>query len=344
LFSKLSGLLHHKQCNLITLHAGAASTSLTELKQGLDRIEQHLTAKPVLKFDFSESKAGKSEAVTSVLAAFGLASFTPIKPEMLPKFSRKLMRSQYVPFALWGIAPDEVKSSAALCNHFREQLAAFGEPMVNGRFSLYDVRNQNDLGFALATPGGQLVFNGGTDAVIVPSGQKIWWNRQLRVIIDWKTPQELQALAYIRTTKQGILELVGGLANSEHPALVVFTDGINFVILQPYNISIRYLHTLSPSTQSVLPEEGFTDINTAFRFIVHHLQTVSSADPAFTEQTADVSTELEHVLRPLKRVKGALGVGEGLAEQLAGCKALPEEYRLDAISDTIKAWRMSYFS
>jgi hypothetical protein len=341
LFSKL---LHDKQCNLITLHAGAASTSLTELKQGLDRIEQHLTAKPVQKFDFSESKVGKSEAVTSILAAFGLASYMPIKPDMLPKFRGALRKSEYVPFALWGISPNEINSSADLCEHFRNQLAAFGEPMVNGRFSLYDVRGQNDLGFALATPTGQLVFNGGTDAVIVPSGQKIWWSRQLRVMFDWKTPQELQALAYIRTTKQGPLELVGGLANSEHPALVVFTDGINFVILQPYNISIRYLHTLSPTTQSVLPEDGFTDSNTAFRFIVHHLQTVSSADPAFTEQTADVSTELEKELRPLKRVKGALGIGEGLAEQLAGCKALPEECRLDAISDTIKAWRMSYFS
>ena len=48
------------------------------------------------------------------------------------------------------------------------------------------------------------------------------------------------------------LELMGALHHSNHPALVVFTDLVNFAIYQPYGNAIQYFHTLATHSQVAL--------------------------------------------------------------------------------------------
>lgn len=84
------------------------------------------------------------------------------------------------------------------------------------------------------------MLHGGIDAVVIPHGV-IPWQGQTRIIFDWKRPSDLQSVVNVVTQAQ--LELMGALHNSGHPALVVFTDGVKFVILQPWGHAIQYYHT-----------------------------------------------------------------------------------------------------
>ncbi len=58
------------------------------------------------------------------------------------------------------------------------------------------------------------------------------------------------------------------------------------------------------------------------------------------------NTELSMELAPLLAAKKELGEGEGLADQLQLDRDLPPSERLEAVSNTILAWReanLSYF-
>ena len=105
------------------------------------------------------------------------------------------------------------------------------------------------------------MFNGGTDAAIIPHGA-IPWQGQTRILFDWKSPLDLQSVESVVTQAQ--LELMGALHNSQHPALVVFTDGVNFVILQPWGHAIQYYHTFFGTDDCI-------SVNDAMRLIAHHL-------------------------------------------------------------------------
>jgi len=83
----------------------------------------------------------------------------------------------------------------------------------------------------------------------------------------------LQSVEGVVTQAQ--LELMGALYNSNHPALVVFTDGINFVVLQPWGCGIQYWHTFSG-------QPGYVPADDAMRLIAHHLLNISSRDPLFS--------------------------------------------------------------
>ena len=131
---------------------------------------------------------------------------------------------------------------------------------------------------------------------------------------------------------------MGSLFNSNHPALVVFTDGVNFVLLQPWGRGIKYWHTFSN-------KPGYISADNAMRLIAYHLLNISSRDPLFHHSEAEVTNfELSKELEPLLAAKRELGQGEGLAQQLELVKDLPMHERFEASSATILAWRQSNLS
>lgn len=129
--------------------------------------------------------------------------------------------------------------------------------------------------------------------------------------------------------------MLGTLAHSQHPALVVIADGCDFIVLQPYGAGLQYLQTL----QSEKP--GYFGSAAAFRFLMHHLLEICSTHRFFSgaQPGLAVNDDLKQQLEPLLRVQQALGVDEGLGEQLQVGKLLPEDEQLDAAAGLILAWR-----
>ena len=233
----------------------------------------------------------------------------------------------------------EATYTSQLVAHFRACLGAFEVPLdVKDGFQLVDVPSQTSrLNFVCTTAASTLMFSGGTDAVVIPYGAMVW-QLQTRVLFDWKRPSEPQSADSVLVQAQ--LELLGSLFNSHHPALVVFTDGISFVLLQPWGCGIKCWHTFVDRPGYITPDD-------AMRLIAHHLINISSRDPLSHHLEADArNTDLSKELVPLLAAKRELGQGEGLAQQLEVHKDLPEHERFDSTSATILAWReasLSYF-
>ena len=181
------------------------------------------------------------------------------------------------------------------------------------------------------------MFNGGTDAVVIPLGS-IPLQGQTRVLFEWRRPSDLQSVESVVTQAQ--LELMGALYTSRHPALLVVTDGVHFVVLQPWGETIQYFHTFSEIGGSILADD-------AMRFIAYHLLKICSKAGAFNHLTSVPNNEaLSLELAPLLAAKKELGMGEGLVTQLQLDQDLPAHERLEAVSNTILAWRepnLSYF-
>ena len=83
------------------------------------------------------------------------------------------------------------------------------------------------------------------------------------------------------------------------------------------------------------------------RLTVHYLLHICSRDGAFSHLApVPEHSELYMELAPLLAAKKELGDGEGLAHQLQLDQDLPSDERLEAVSNTILAWResnLSYF-
>lgn len=105
------------------------------------------------------------------------------------------------------------------------------------------------------------MFTGGTDAVVAPHGA-IQWQSETQILFDWKRHSDSEFVE--RNVTQAQLVLMGALYNSRHPALVVVTDEVNFVILQPWGCAVQYDHTF-PGTDDCI------HVDDAMRLIAHHL-------------------------------------------------------------------------
>lgn len=298
-----------------------------------------LKAKEEQVYTFSQSKVGRDMAVAAVMNTLGL---TGLVPGVLPKsWSRGWRQKQFEPFANWPLVGEVYENTYApqLLSHFQGALGIFDVPFGVGGFDFKDVRKYNSrLSFVCTTGASTIMFNGGTDAAIIPHGA-IPWQGQTRILFDWNRPSDLQSVERVVTQAQ--LELMGALHNSHHPALVVFTDGINFVILQPWGHAIQYYHTFSGTDDCI-------SVNDAMRVIAHHLLHICSKDGAFNHLAlVPENSELSMELAPLLAAKKELGEGDGLVDQLQLDQDLPLNDRLEAVSNTILAWRqtnLSYFS
>ncbi|KAK9901204.1 hypothetical protein WJX75_000120 [Coccomyxa subellipsoidea] len=142
-----------------------------------------------------------------------------------------------------------------------------------GSYQIKDIRKDYKLSFTCSTPTAEYQFNGGADAVIVPYGE-LQWQLQTRAIIGWKTPTSL--ITVTSGEQQRTLELLGTLHHSNHPALVVSTDGVNFVIFQPFGDAVRYFQSLDDR------QPGYITPHDAMRFLARQLVTVASPEPAFS--------------------------------------------------------------
>ena len=254
-------------------------------------------------------------------------------------------RYSYSPYQHWPqriTVGDEDRHASQLQTHFQQQLAALGVPFNRrGSYQLKDIRKDYKLSFSCSTSRKEYQFKGGADAVVVPYGE-LQWQLQTRVLVDWKIPTSLTSVSSGDEQRQ--LELLGALHHSNHPAVVVSTDGLNFVIFQPYSATIRYFQTLDGQ------QPGYITVHDAMRFIAHHLNVVSSLEPAFSytqlEQLSAAQAELRQEAVLLLAAKRLQDDGKGLVQQIQSLDALPPLERLEAVSETISTWRpeLFYFS
>ncbi len=142
-------------------------------------------------YAFSQSKAGKDMAVAAVMSALGLAGLTPgVLPE---SWSRDWRQKHFVPFANWPSEGEICENTYApqSLSHFLGALTGFDVPFAVGGFDLKGVRNHSSrLSFACTIGASTIMFNGGTDAAIIPHGA-IPWQGQTRILFDWKRPLHL---------------------------------------------------------------------------------------------------------------------------------------------------------
>ena len=141
-----------------------------------------------------------------------------------------------------------------------------------GRYQIKDTRKDYKLSFTCSTSTAEYQFSGGADAVIVPYGELEW--QQTRAIIDWKTPTSLTSVS--SGDQQRKLELLGTLHHSNHPALVVSTDGVNFVIPQPYAAAVRYFKSVDDQ------QPGYITPHDAMQFLARRLVVVASPELVFS--------------------------------------------------------------
>ena len=331
-------LIHTSKTQLCC--AAGGNVGLDVVGSKIDEMLQIMKTNKVQKYTFSQGQSGKDTAVAATLATLGLSGFAP--GDLPKRWTRGWAKTHYTPFTLWPRSGQSYEATFApqLLAHFHARLCAYGVPLdAKDGFEFLDVHSHSSkLSFACTTAASTLIFSGGTDAVIVPYGA-IVWQLQTRVLFHWKRPAELQSVESVLVQAQ--LELIGSLFNSNHPALVVFTDGINFVLLQPWGRGINFWHTFVNKPGHIVADD-------AMRLIAHHLLNISSRDPLFHHQEVDLrNSELSKELEPLLAAKRELGQGEGLAQQLDVDKDLPAHERFEGTFATILAWResnLSYFS
>ena len=319
------------------------ATKLDNLVEGQNKMTSLLEARMVRKYTFSQGKEGKSEAVQAAVSQLGLVSFTP--GSLPARWPHGYSRYVYTAYQQWPdqiSQGDEDKHALALRTHVQLELAKLQVPFDKaGSYQIKDIRKDYKLSFTCSTPTAEYQFNGGADAVIVPYGE-LQWQLQTRAIIDWMTPTSL--ITVTSGEQPRTLELLGTLHHSNHPALVVSTDGINFVIFQPFGDAVRYFQSLDDR------QPGYITPHDAMRFLARQLVTVASPEPAFSyKQLQSLSAshaELRQEAVPLLAAKQLHDEGEGLQHQLDSLAGLPPCERLEAVSETIAAWRpnLSYFS
>ncbi|DBA78063.1 TPA: hypothetical protein ACH3X2_008038 [Trebouxia sp. C0005] len=332
--------LTQKEYTVIEPTPPGGNVGLDVVGSKIDEMLQIMKTNKVQKYTFSQGQSGKDTAVAATLATLGLSGFAP--GDLPKRWTRGWAKTHYTPFTLWPRSGQSYEATFApqLLAHFHARLCAYGVPLdAKDGFEFLDVHSHSSkLSFACTTAASTLIFSGGTDAVIVPYGA-IVWQLQTRVLFHWKRPAELQSVESVLVQAQ--LELIGSLFNSNHPALVVFTDGINFVLLQPWGRGINFWHTFVNKPGHIVADD-------AMRLIAHHLLNISSRDPLFHHQEVDLrNSELSKELEPLLAAKRELGQGEGLAQQLDVDKDLPAHERFEGTFATILAWResnLSYFS
>lgn len=186
--------------------------------------------------------------------------------ELPSPWPRRWRQKHYLPFAKWPSGQQESEQNCVpqLLDQFREALIVFDVPFGIGGFELKDVHTftTKRLSFARNTGSTTIMFNGATDAVVIPFGS-IPWQGQTRILFVWNRPSDLQSVESVVTQAQ--LELMEAFYTSRYPALVVVTDGVYFVVLQSWGETIiHYFHTFPEIGGSVLADD-------AMRLIAYHL-------------------------------------------------------------------------
>ncbi|KAG5181944.1 hypothetical protein JKP88DRAFT_199638 [Tribonema minus] len=285
-----------------------------------------------VRFAFTDSDSTqKRAAVDSVLKGCNIKG---VVGGELPTFKKELRAKRYQQYH-WPRTKREDVEAPKLFDHLKAQLAAFGVPFDKPQgFRMLDVHvNRDALTFDYPIADDKVVqFAGGTDAVVYPYNV-ISWHMQLRVVINWKTPK---ALTVDLVDVQAKLELLCALSKSNHPALVVFTDDVNFIIYQPFKSALRMFHTLQSG-----PDDGRISVDEAVRFIAHYLKSVCSReqlfDPEDNTAPAALKDQIAALLAMKKRKHDEV---DALADQLAVDEELPTSgEQFAAMYETLSAWK-----
>ena len=136
---------------------------------------------------------------------------------------------QFIPLHSPSLGSCEAIQFSQLLTHFKAALRNFHAPFdTDGGFQFKDTGDEAEaLSFASMTRScGATQFVGGADAAVVPYGD-LSWPQQIRILFSWTHPDELQDMETV--LQQAQLQLMGCLLHSNHPAMLVCTDGTNFV-------------------------------------------------------------------------------------------------------------------
>ena len=228
-----------------------------------------------------EAEGWQDMAVQFAFQKVGVCGCTcgPV-PERWP---RNWRAKQFIPLRSPGVGSCEALQFPQLHGHFKAALRNFHVPFdTDGGFQFKDVHDEAE---ALSSACkmhicGATEFVGGADAAVVPCGDLIW-PQQIRMLFSWTHSGELQDMETV--LQQAQLKLMGCFLHSNHPAMLVCTDGTDFVLFCPWQNSFHYWQTFS----SCLP--GFTSQHDVMRLMAYHLLHVCSRDPLFCH--SDVSEE-----------------------------------------------------
>ncbi|KAG5176357.1 hypothetical protein JKP88DRAFT_249464 [Tribonema minus] len=240
---------------------------------------------------------------------------------------------------------EEDEAAPQLRKHIKAQLVHFGVRFnTEGGFKMVDVHTQVDaLSFAVDTSIGDKEFSGGTDAAVIPfAATQESWSEQARVLFELKPPGALSNAEL--TAQQGQLLLIGSMHYTCHPAIVVMTDGKDFVIYSVRENSVGSFSTLrEKGVVDAPPPPSATD---AMQFVAHYLIRVCSASPAFSVETFDSAgapapaPEMQSALTVFRLVKQkVMEQAAPLTEQLEVDLMLPGPERARAMAATIATWQ-----
>eukprot|EP00611_Tribonema_gayanum_P027493 TRINITY_DN67_c5_g1_i1.p1 TRINITY_DN67_c5_g1~~TRINITY_DN67_c5_g1_i1.p1 ORF type:complete len:462 (-),score=126.39 TRINITY_DN67_c5_g1_i1:182-1516(-) len=240
---------------------------------------------------------------------------------------------------------EEDEAAPQLRKHIKAQLVHFGVRFnTEGGFKMVDVHTRDDArSFAVDTSIGDKEFSGGADAAVIPfAATQESWSEQARVLFDLKPPGAL-SIAQL-TAQQGKLLLIGSMHYSCHPAIVVMTDGKDFVIYSVRENGVGIFSTLpEKNVDGAPPPPSATE---AVQFVAHYLIRVCSASPAFSVETFDSAgapapaPEMQSALTVFRLVKQkVMEQAAPLIEQLEVDLMLPGPERARAMAATTATWQ-----
>lgn len=198
---------------------------------------------------------------------------------------------KFVPLLNLSSGPSNVSQFSQLISYFQAALCNLHVPFdADGSFQLKDVHNEAEaLSFASMTHMcGAAEFVGGGEAATVPYGN-LYWPQQIRILFSWKHPGELQDMETV--LQQAQLQLMGCFLHSNHPAMLVCTDGTNFALFCPWLNACHYWQTFNSCSP------GYSSQHDAMRLMAYHLLHVCSRKPLFchsnvVEENADLKAQL----------------------------------------------------
>jgi hypothetical protein len=166
-----------------------------------------------------------------------------------------------------------------LIEHLTENLTKFGVDLKSGKFKMINISNTNDF-FECHFPNSKIpTIKGTADAAIIPSNCYFEDSLQLRVLIEFKTPE-----TFDKKPGQIIGQLVASCYQSRHPIILLKTDlAKNFEI---YQIRSNKIHTFA----NLNPQQ-------ALQAVVYWLNNICSDTGAFDFLEDEFNEELTYFMK-----------------------------------------------
>ena len=171
------------------------------------------------------------------------------------------------------------EETGPLIEHLTEHLEKLGVDLKSSKFKMINISNNNNF-FECHFPNSKIpTIKGTADAAIIPSNCACEDSDQLRVLIEFKTPE-----TFDKKTGQIIGQLVASCYHSRHPIILLKTDlAKNFEI---YQIRSNKIHTFA----NLKPQQ-------ALQAVVYWLNNICSDTGAFDFLEDEFNEELTYFMK-----------------------------------------------